>query len=467
MTELEKLRKRQAEIAQRLAALNIEIGDGEETPEQRDEFDALDTESRDNETAMAPLARAEARAKRVEESRAKYGDVQVGSMGGKPEDIDLRTASRQTLVSQARKVLDDDEVAGHLEGRQKETITKILRQANGDTDGATIARHLIATSTAEYRSAFQKYITGKQMLTSPEEARAVERAMAVGAVGTGGYAVPVVIDPTIILTAQESPNDILRLARVEQITNGTWRGLSTAGMNWEFAAEAAQVADASPTIAQPTVQTYRADGFIPFSIETNMDWPGFASNMTTLIGEGYSELLANKLTVGAGGTEPNGLLTAIVAAGATLQVATSGALAAGDLYALWAALPIKYRQRAATAFMSSVSVENTIRQFGSTGIDPNFAVNLTQSSIPRLFGAEYPVNDYMPAKAVGVSTAVQVIVGDFKQYLVAQRMGMTVEYVPQLFGANGRPTGQRGFVAWARVGANVVNSAGFKALINK
>jgi HK97 family phage major capsid protein len=40
-----------------------------------------------------------------------------------------------------------------------------------------------------------------------------------------------------------------------------------------------------------------------------------------------------------------------------------------------------------------------------------------------------------------------MIFGDFKQFLIVDRIGMTVEMVPHVLGANRRPTGQRGVYA--------------------
>lgn len=44
---------------------------------------------------------------------------------------------------------------------------------------------------------------------------------------------------------------------------------------------------------------------------------------------------------------------------------------------------------------------------------------------------------------------------------------MSVELVPQLFDqATGRPNGTRGWVAWARIGHDVVNANGLRLLSN-
>ena len=54
--------------------------------------------------------------------------------------------------------------------------------------------------------------------------------------------------------------------------------------------------------------------------------------------------------------------------------------------------------------------------------------------------------------------------GNFDNYVIADRVGMSIEFIPHLFGANQRPTGQRGWYAYYRVGANVVDPGAFKVL---
>jgi HK97 family phage major capsid protein len=57
------------------------------------------------------------------------------------------------------------------------------------------------------------------------------------------------------------------------------------------------------------------------------------------------------------------------------------------------------------------------------------------------------------------------IIGDFSNYVIADRMGMQVETIPHLFGTpNNRPTGNRGFFAMARTGADSVNDGAFSML---
>jgi HK97 family phage major capsid protein len=508
--ELEQLQARQSELVDLLEATNKDIEAEGRSKEQRaaDEatFKRYEDELAANKTKIneinGRIREREDREQRVREARSHYGDFQV-KPGKKSDndfynDVDYRylgvesdsvrgeRGSQQIWIERAQRLLDDKNVAGHLherkasrnyEGRDNriEPLLELCRKKDGDTDGELIAAFLVATSNPHYRSAFQKASSGLQPIFSPEEARAVreanyiKRAMSVGTPAAGGYAVPVIIDPTIILTAQGSDNPILRRARVETITVDKWKGLSSAGVTWKFGAEASAATDNSPTIAQPEVDTHRADGFIPFSIEVGMDWPGFAERMSEMLGSGYDELLADKLTVGTGADTPVGILSRLAAQTSpdvTTEAATAGVIAPGDIYDMWARLPQRHRRRGNLAWMSSTDVQNAVRQLGT--LDPNFTVDMSSEGIGQLFGRDYDQNDYFDDLVSDTGAENLLVVGNWQGYLVAQRAGMNIEFVPMLFDVtNNRPTGQRGWFAWARVGADVVDPTAFQLLTNR
>src|SRR5207253_5825674 len=104
--------------------------------------------------------------------------------------------------------------------------------------------------------------------------------------------------------------------------------------------------------------------FIPYSIEVGQDYPGFADEMATLLGEGYDELLIDKFSRGSGTNEPTGIITALDAdTTAEVRLAAAGTFAAADFYATWAALPQRFRNKA--SWMMSVGVNHQIRQLGT------------------------------------------------------------------------------------------------------
>ena len=46
--------------------------------------------------------------------------------------------------------------------------------------------------------------------------------------------------------------------------------------------------------------------------------------------------------------------------------------------------------------------------------------------------------------------------GDCSNFVIVDRMGTTIEPIPNLVGTNRRPTGQRGALLWFRTGSDAV-----------
>jgi HK97 family phage major capsid protein len=421
--------------------------------------------------------------KRIEEDRAikevfgrrpKAVQTAIASAAHGASD-DPFGAVRRMSVPEARdaalRVLDDRSASAHLRPDQKDQIE---RQVRKNTD---IARRIVVTENDAYRSAWQKVITDPQgsAMWSDDERTAMRayaeyRALSEGSTTGGGFGIPVFIDPSIILTAQGTDNPFLELARQVDVNTNQWKGVSSAGVTWHFNyAEGSAVSDDSPTLAQPTVPIYMARGFLPYSIELGQDYPGFADEMATLLASGYDELLVDKFTRGAGvsNLEPTGILTALSAnTNVRVTVTTAGAVGAPDPYKVWQALPQRFRRNA--SWLMSVATNNAIRQLGTANVYHAFTVNLPQDWADTLFRRSVRESPYLPDHTTNTTATIGIaVVGDFSNYLIARRGGMSVELVPTLFDVtNNRPTGQRGWFAYSRIGGGSVNDLGFRLLVN-
>lgn len=381
--------------------------------------------------------------------------AEVRSMGR----TEVRDAAMRVIEAQPAYMVNDENRA-HVE--------KLMRTRTRDFDGDQIARRLVITESNAYRSAWVKGVTQDSPAFTAEEAHAINelRNMAVGTDNVGGFGVPVLIDPTIILTSGAADAPVLRLARVENITTDEWRGVSSPGVTWSFDAENAAVSDDKPTLAQPNVVAHKAQGFIPYSIEVGMDYPSFAAEMSALLAQGYVDLLASATVTGSGTAQPFGIFTALDAnTNVEVVVTTDGAFGAVDIDRVWAALPERFRSRA--TWLMNVDVENEIRAFGSGTATSRFTVDQTAGGISLLNGRPVALTDYAPLFTGTTGASNILVVGDFSNYIVAQRAGMSVELIPHLFDVtNNRPTGSRGWFAWARVGGDSVVDNAFRLLQN-
>ncbi|MFW6091626.1 MAG: phage major capsid protein [Actinomycetota bacterium] len=457
-------------VASEMRGLHEEIGEQEPTEEQQRRWTELEDEHQRAAEQIETLTRVE----RVRESRARWGAVQFGQRVEPFADLDVRSLPARAAQDRALSLLDRrDEGMAPVTDEQRTRLERLFRTRNANCDGSLLARRMLVTEHPDYREAFMRLVTRATPVLTPEQGAAVQRfeeirAMSIGTDDEGGFGVPVVIDPTIILTAQGHPNPFMAISRVETITTDRWRGVSSSGVSWQFRAEEASATDDAPTLAQPEVPAHRADGYIPYSFEVEMDYPGFAMEMQRLLGEGYSELLVEEFSTGDGSDAPTGIITALDGTGSEIDNGTTEEIDADDINGLWAALPIKYRNpagAASQAWMGHTSVNNVVQQLGSGGDDSSFTVDFTAEGVTVLKGRRWFLNDYFD-ELNGAATGL-VVVGDWRNFLIAQRAGMSIELIPHVIdtsGSLGVPTGQRAWFAWARVGSDSINDDGFRML---
>lgn len=433
-------------------------------------FNELTTEIEDREADLRDAEAAEARMSRVSASRSTFGTLSVGdSPAASYDPREVARMGAREVRDQARRLLDS---ARHLEAHQGDHMDMLLNQQTRNVSGDYLARRTLLTETPAYRSAFMRLMSSPQPMLSAEEAEAVravqeleQRAMSEGTPAAGGYGVPVLIDPTIILTAQQSANPFMSISTVKSITTDRWKGVSSTGVTWSWDDEAEEVSDDTPTLDQPEIPVYAARGFVPFSIEVGTDYPSFATEVGGLLAEGYDEITAAAFATGSGSGQPTGIVTALDAnTNVEVLPTTDGAFGAADISKLWVALPDRAKRNA--TWLMGEGTKEEIRKF---------ATDQQSTQTVDLKGAEFQIRE-RPVRTsssmtdfTGVTTKQNlIVVGDFRKYYVIQRAGMNLELVPHLFGTtNNRPTGERGFFAHARVGADSVDDLAFRLLQNQ
>lgn len=378
----------------------------------------------------------------------------IRSMSYSPEDYGQR------VISAAMRAIEVGEFHG---SHSREDAQKASEKWLKDTPRfarSLVAEHYLHTGSEVYKEAMGKFVMYQNLaVLTPEEQRAVvgyqQRALSLTG-AAGGFAVPFELDPTILYTSTGTINFIRQVSRVEQISVDEWRGISSAGITAAYSAEATETTDNAPTLAQPTISTEKAQAFIPFSIEVGMDWDGLQAQMARGLADAKDELEAAKFISGTGTNEPFGVLTGTTntvpgAAGQTFTLA--------NLYSLQNALPPRYQNNA--TFMGNLAVSNRIRQFDTAG-GAGLWVQLGGGVPPQLLGWDYR----MASDMLDVATSVKfLLVGDFQRYLIVDRIGLTVDLIPHIFGTSHRPTGQRGIYAFWRNSAKVVDANAFRALL--
>jgi HK97 family phage major capsid protein len=381
------------------------------------------------------------------------------------DPFDMSEVRWNAPVGEVRsKALAAIEQVEGLTDAHREQAEHVLRSV--DTRDGRIAKHMLATGAPDYRSAFLKLAAGDGALLSEAERSAVELSRAASLTdANGGYAVPFTLDPTIIDTGSHSTNPFRQISRVVQITTDAWNGVSSAGVTASWDAEGAEVSDDAPTLAQPTIPVYKGQAFVPFSVEIGGDWANIESDVRMMIANAKDDLEGAAFATGSGSAQPTGITKALDGTTSEIAPTTAETFALADVYKLEGTLQARYRANA--SWVANKVIYNTIRQFDTTG----------GSALWERIGAGMPsqllgYNAYESSNMDGVlpdaaATADNflAVIGDFSNYVIVDRVGLSIELVPHLFHtSNNRPSGQRGFLAWWRVGADSVNDAAFAML---
>jgi len=349
------------------------------------------------------------------------------------------------------------------------SVAKLLDTVNDDKYGE-LPKRILATGSPAYTRVFGHALqVGNPGALGSEDSRIL--ALGESPDTAGGYAVPFQLDPTIILTSSGGVSPLRDISRVEKIVGKEYDLVTSAGVTAHRVAEAAPNVDDSPVLAQPTVRANRVQGFVPFSVELEGDWNALQSQMLALLADAKAleEAYAGGATTGfflGTGVAPQagGIITTLVA-GSQVTSGTVATFALADIFKVKNALGNRFRPRG--QWVANSSIYDLCRQFG-TSIANIWAESL-QAGVPsRLIG--YPVNEGTAMAATTTTGSLNLLFGAFDQYLIVDRVGMNMELVPQLFrqqtaGAGfGLPTGQRGYFAWWRNNAVILNQNAFRLL---
>lgn len=420
-----------------------------------EQAEPMQAEAEQRETRRQTIARF-ASTQKVE--RGSIDGMQVPNtniLGGDPYSLDgIRFGDKGEIRSRALSAVD----LSDLNDGHKGNVEKLVKR-NGRA-----AELVLATGSEAYRSAFAKLTTMERPLLSGPETEAVSRAMSLTD-GSGGYAVPFTLDPTVILTNAGSANSVRQVARVVQITSDTWNGVSTAGVTASWDAEASEVSDDAPTFTQPVIPAHKGAAFVPFSIEIGEDFANLSEDVATLLEDAKDRLEGAAFITGTGTGQPTGIVTSLAGTASEINIAgAEGAFALGDVYALVDALPARYAANA--VFMANKAIYSRIRQFDTQG-GAGLWERLNAGNPATLLGYKaYEASDMDPSWDITQTANNYIlVVGDFRNYVIVDRVGLQVEFIPHLFHVTtNRPSGSRGWYAYWRTGADSVNDAAFRML---
>lgn len=385
------------------------------------------------------------------------------NLGGKyknPWDLSsIRYDGSGNRTELRSRALDCVEKMPFADDKVREVLTKHVQRDSGRATDM-----VLATTSPLYGEAFTKIIRseGQMAALSTEEQQAISRAMSLTD-SAGGFLIPTQLDPNVILTANGSVNQVRQIARVVNVTGDTWTGITSAGVTASWDAEATQVSDDSPTLASPTIPVYKGQAYVQASHEITADAPTLANDIAQMVAFEKDRLESVAFVTGSGSGEPTGIITALVASSPTVIVnsATTDTFALADVYALDSALPARFAQNA--SWLGHRAIYNLMRRFDTAGGAALWGY-LAEGRKSEILGRPDYVAEAMDGVINTSAENYALVYGDFSNFVIVDRLGTTMRFIPDTFGANGRPTGQSGWLTYWRVGSDSVNDAAFRLL---
>lgn len=457
---------RMQQLSERLEQLaaqrRMSPAENQEAVEADAEFTALHrhVEQLDRAAAIAACAGEGSATHRVER-----GSIVDSGLG---RDIAADNAA-QSVRDSALRTVERSLKAGALDARSAEAVERLCEDGH-ELERSWMQRWVRDSGSPEYHSAFRKLLVHGEAragleFTAAERAayervarlKQEQRAMSLTD-SAGGFLVPFEVDFNINLVNAGSINPLLQWARVVQSVSDVWHGINSNGVVSEWLAEGAEAADATPTLAEPEVPNYKASTWVPFSVEVAMDAVNLVSQLGRLISDSQLQLLNEAWTNGGGVGGPTGIVTKLTGSSSVVNAGTGATISANDLYALQNALGPRWQ--AGAKWLGNLAAINAIAALET----PNGAIRFPsiQNEPRTLLGR--PVGEASNMDGTLAAGTQPLIYGDFSQFVISQRVGTSVEFVPVVFGPNQRPTGKRGLWAWSRWGSDCINTSAFRML---
>ncbi|NIK57902.1 phage major capsid protein [Kribbella shirazensis] len=386
--------------------------------------------------------------------------------GSEPGATDGGTLYGHSPVEQAKRLLDHVVKSRKLPDHAAEKAHGLLDLPDAG-DRTLAARWVTATGDPEYSKAFGKLLAdpsrGHLLWTAREQeayrtAKAVQGELKAMTLSGNSELLPLNLDPAIMLTSDGSTNPLRQISRVVQTISNTWQGITSAGVNAEWKTEGAEATELTPPTDPAPIPVYFGDAWVPYSYEVGMDSAGnFATELAVLLNDAADQLMATAYTTGTGTGQPTGIITALPV-GSIVATGTADTFVKGDVYKLQEALPARFQANA--RWCAALPIINLMSQMETTAGARLFP----EISDGRLLNR--PLHEL--SNMDGVINAAQsnkiLLYGDFRNFVIADRIGTGIELIQNVVGTNGRPTGQRGAMLWFRTGSDSVVDNAFRVL---
>lgn len=278
-------------------------------------------------------------------------------------------------------------------------------------------------------------------------------ALQVGTNSEGGYIVPTEFETQLTMALQDI-NEIRKYATV--INTGSTRDIpvesSLGAAAWT--AEEAAYTDADVAFSQVVLGAHKAATICKVSEELLQDaFFNVESYLAGAFGKRFGILEEAAFVAGDGSGKPTGI---VPSSGLGVTAAGAAAITTDEIIGLYHSLGRPYRARA--TWMMADATAMLIRKLKDSTNQYLWQPGLQAGQPDTLLGRPVLVSSSVPAATTGLKS---MVFGDLSYYTIADRSGVAVQRLNELYAANG----QVGFRAFKRTEGKVTLAAAFKHLI--
>ncbi|SHL10548.1 phage major capsid protein, HK97 family [Nitrosospira sp. Nsp11] len=385
---------------------------------------------------------------------------------------------KQTLAKQAKHLLAEagdkvwtkedkakfDDIADQIDSieAQLETMQRLLDEdveKNFKDAPKTDPKDKAATFA---KNAYVKMLRHGEKALSHEEHTSILNTMSTTTASEGGYTVQSEIAKELVdkLKGYKGVREV-----ASQITTGTGNPLSYptsdgTSETGEWIAENVTATDADVTFGTVALNVFKAGSkviTIPLELlqDTSIDIVGLINNR---IRDRIGRVANTGFTTGSGTGQPNGIITA-ASVGKTGTTGQTLTVTYDDLVDLVDSLDYAYHD-GTLKFMMSQTMRKTVRKIkdtvGRPVWTPSYDKGIAGGLADELLGYGMQLNNDV---AVPAANAKSIGFGDFSKYMIRDALILSLfRFTDSVY----TKKGQVGFMAWARMGGNLVDTNAVK-----
>jgi len=349
-------------------------------------------------------------------------------------------ADIQAITAQIERMQRLEEMENSL--KQPASAPVVERPMNGDAK--------TGRASDAYKKGFNAYLRSGVRISNDLS------PMLEGTGSAGGYLVPEEFENQIV-AGRDELNVIRPVSKVIRTNSDHKIPVVTAHGAATWTAEGGAFVESKPTLGQITLSAYKLGHLVTVSTELLQD---SMFNIDAFLAGEFARAFAiaeeTAFCVGTGSTnnQPEGIFTAN-GGEVGVTAAKAGEISADEIISLVYALKAPYRQNA--KFLMKDATVAAIRKLKDGNGVYMWQPALANGQPDKLLGFDLLTTAYAPSIA---ASAKVVAFGDFQNYWIADRLGMTIQRLNERYADQGLV----GFIASERVDAKVVLPEGIQVL---